>query len=46
LALDESIDVLDTAQLAIFECGVDTDFKFAEEMTALFPLKAAPKSSG
>jgi hypothetical protein len=39
IALDDSTDASDTAQLAIFIRGVDTDFNITEELLALQPLK-------
>ena len=39
LALDESIDVLDTAQLLIFIRGVDKNFQIVEDLCALRSMK-------
>ncbi|GBP09324.1 General transcription factor II-I repeat domain-containing protein 2A [Eumeta japonica] len=39
IALDESTDLSDTAQLAIFIRGVDKEFTVTEELLALQPLK-------
>lgn len=39
LALDESNDVQDTAQLLIFLCGVNSNFELSEELAALQSLK-------
>jgi hypothetical protein len=39
LALDESTDIVDTAQLAIFVRGITHDFQITEEMLALQPMK-------
>ncbi|CAK1604321.1 unnamed protein product [Parnassius mnemosyne] len=39
MALDESTDLSDTAQLAIFILGVNKEFTVAEELLALQPLK-------
>ncbi len=39
LALDESNDVQDTAQLLIFLCGVSSNFEVYEELAALQSLK-------
>ncbi|CAK1594088.1 unnamed protein product [Parnassius mnemosyne] len=39
IALDESTDLSDTAQLAIFMRGVDKEFTVTEELLALQPLK-------
>jgi hypothetical protein len=39
VAMDESTDATDTVQLAIFDYGVDKNFKMMEELTALVPLK-------
>ncbi|XP_023228312.1 general transcription factor II-I repeat domain-containing protein 2-like [Centruroides sculpturatus] len=44
LALDESTDIADIAQLAIFIRGVDIHFKKTEELAALYPLKDTTKS--
>jgi hypothetical protein len=42
--LDESTDMADTAQVAIFIRGVDVHFKKTEELAALHPLKDTTKS--
>ncbi|KAE9526173.1 hypothetical protein AGLY_013804 [Aphis glycines] len=39
LAIDESTDVMDTAQVAIFVRGIDNEFNISEEMASLVPLK-------
>ncbi|XP_014679679.1 PREDICTED: general transcription factor II-I repeat domain-containing protein 2-like [Priapulus caudatus] len=39
LALDESTDISDTAQLAIFVRGVDDEFNITENFFALCPMK-------
>lgn len=39
LALDESTDLTDTAQVTIFIRGVDVHFNKIEELAALYPLK-------
>ncbi|KAK3931734.1 General transcription factor II-I repeat domain-containing protein 2 [Frankliniella fusca] len=39
LALDESTDVVDTAQLAVFIRGVDEALEITEELLTLIPLK-------
>ncbi|XP_017794537.1 PREDICTED: general transcription factor II-I repeat domain-containing protein 2B-like [Habropoda laboriosa] len=44
LALNESTEMADTAQLAIFIRGVDIHFKKTEELAALYPLKDTTKS--
>jgi len=44
LALDESTDLSDTAQLAIFIRGIDFNFNITEELAALFPMKGTTKS--
>ncbi|XP_008182941.1 general transcription factor II-I repeat domain-containing protein 2-like [Acyrthosiphon pisum] len=44
LALDESTDLSDTAQLAIFILGIDSNFNITEELAALFPIKDTTKS--
>ncbi|XP_026475998.1 general transcription factor II-I repeat domain-containing protein 2B-like [Ctenocephalides felis] len=41
LALDESCDISDTAQLAIFIRGVDTNFNITEELCSLVPMRGA-----
>ena len=43
LALNESTDIKDTAQLAIFVRGVDESFCVIEELTVLVPLKGTTK---
>lgn len=45
VALDESTDVTDTAQLAIFIRGIDQNFSITEEMAALFPMKGTTKGT-
>ncbi|XP_056637725.1 general transcription factor II-I repeat domain-containing protein 2-like [Diorhabda sublineata] len=40
IALDESTDLSDTAQLAIFIRGIDKEFTVIKELLALQPLKA------
>ncbi|CAH1105999.1 unnamed protein product [Psylliodes chrysocephalus] len=39
VALDESTDLTDTAQLAVFIRGIDRNFSVTEEMAALVPMK-------
>ena len=39
IALDESTDLSNTAQLAIFIRGVDDDFNVTEELLELVPMK-------
>ena len=39
LALDESCDISDTAQLAIFLRGIDTKFNIAKELSSLVPME-------
>ncbi|GCC27968.1 hypothetical protein chiPu_0006394 [Chiloscyllium punctatum] len=39
LALDESCDIHDTAQLLIFVHGITTDFKITEELAAMQSMK-------
>lgn len=39
ISLDESTDVKDTAQLAIFVRGIDSNFEITEEMLAIQPMK-------
>lgn len=39
ITLDESTDTTDTAQLAMFIHGVDSDFNLAEKLLALQPMK-------
>jgi hypothetical protein len=45
VALDETTDITDTAQLAIVIRGIDDDFKITEEMAALCPMKGTTKGS-
>jgi glutaredoxin-related protein len=44
IALDDSTDAPDTAQLAIFIQGVDVDFNITEKLLALQPLKGTTTS--
>ena len=39
IAVDESTDVIDTAQLAIFIRGVDGDFNITEELLSIQSIK-------
>lgn len=43
VALDESTDLTDTAQLAMFIRGVDVNFVVTEEMAALVPMKGTTR---
>lgn len=43
VALTESTDMTDTAQLAIIIQGIDDNFMVTEEMDALFPMKGITK---
>ena len=45
LALDESCDVCDTAQLLIFLRGITRDFKLTEELAAMRPIKGTTTGS-
>jgi hypothetical protein len=45
LALDESTDLTDTAQLAIFIRGIDDELKVFEERLVLCPLKGTTKGT-
>ena len=45
LALDESCDVRDTAQLLIFLWGITCNFKFTEELAAMQPMKGTTTGS-
>ena len=45
LALDESTDLTDTAQLAVFIRGFDDELEVFEEMLALRPLKGTTKGT-
>ena len=44
VAIDESTDVMDTAQLAIFICGVDSDVNITEELVEIVPMKGTTKA--
>ncbi|KAG8234409.1 hypothetical protein J437_LFUL012794 [Ladona fulva] len=44
IALDESTDATDTAQLAIFIRGIDKEFNITEELASLVPLKDTTRS--
>jgi len=44
LAMDESTDATDKAQLAIFSRGTDNEWNITEEMASLVSLKATIKS--
>lgn len=44
MAIDESTDVMDTAQVAIFIRGIDNEFNIIEEMASLVPLKDTTKA--
>lgn len=44
LALDESTDATDTAQVALFVRGVDMKMNITEELVALYPLKCTTKA--
>ena len=39
LALDESIDASDTARLAVFIRGIDSEFTITVELLSLVPMK-------
>ena len=39
LALDESTDASDTAQLAVFICIIDSEFTITDELLPLVPMK-------
>ena len=39
LALDESCDISDKSQLAIFVRGIDSNFNITEELESLIPMK-------
>lgn len=41
---DESIDMMDTAQLAIFIRSIDFNFNVTEELVALFLMKSTTNS--
>jgi hypothetical protein len=41
IAVDESTDVVDTAQLAIFIRGMDINFNITEELPALCSMKGS-----
>ena len=44
VAIDESMDVRDTAQLAIFIHGVDSDVKIIEELVEILPMRGTTKA--
>jgi len=44
VAIDESTDVRDTAQLAIFIRGVDSDVKIIEELVEVVPMRGTTKA--
>lgn len=44
LAIDESTDSTDTAQVAIFIRGIDNEYNITEELASLVPLKDTTKS--
>ena len=45
LALDESMNIKDTVQVAIFVRGVDKSFGVTEELASVVPLKGTTKGS-
>lgn len=45
IALDESTDVSDTAQLAIFIRGINNNFKITEELLSLYPMKGTTQGT-
>lgn len=45
LALDESLDIVDTPQLSIFIKGINEKFEITEELLKLIPLKKSTKAT-
>lgn len=45
IAIDESTDITDTAQLAVFVRGVNDDFKITEELLSLNPMQGTTKGT-
>ena len=44
IATDESVDVIDTTQLAIFICGVDRDVAISEKSVEIETMKRTVKA--
>lgn len=45
VAIDESTDMTDIAQLAIFILGIDDNFEITEELAALYSMKGTTKGA-
>jgi hypothetical protein len=45
-AMDESTNISDTAQLAVFTSGINMEFNTTEELTVLMPMKQTTIGAG